>query len=437
VPPYDADAYAYEGAPTDPRRSSSYARRARNGRNGSGTGGLIRFLIFALVLGGFVLLVLLTALRPIAGDALVGWAYDNPGALRVPFVEQLVRERLGSALTTAPSANDDEVAFNVREGDTIPAVAARLADQGFVSDPRAFVLEATVADLAPHLEAGDFSLARSMTAAELVRGLRENRITIVIVSKTFRESLRIDQMATLIQTWEEPLAVDAEEFRTIATSPPTDLLADYPWLTSGGLPEGASLEGYLFPSTYDLLPETTSEELIRMMLDEFAGQVGEEVAGAEGFFSRLTLASIVEREAKAEEERPLIAGTYQNRIDADGPLRLLQADPTVFYALDSVALRELPFEQWVDFRFWDPPGVPLAEVPLPEELEGYNTYRQIGLPPGPICSPGITSIDAALTPDTDDGYYFFVAIPDDPERKHDFSKTFEEHQQKLREYGYL
>jgi UPF0755 protein len=366
----------------------------------------------------------------------VGWAYDNPGALRIPFVADMVRERLGPALTAPVSDDATEVTFTVREGDTVRTVATRLADQGLVADARAFIFQATVDNLQPRLKAGDFRLARNMTPGEIVTGLVENEIVIVIVRKTFRESLRIDQMAAFIQTWEEDLSVDAAEFRELTTSPPAELLEDYPWLGTSGLPEGASLEGYLFPATYELLPETTTEDLVRAMLDRFVEQVGEERLADASFYQRLTLASIVEREAKLEEERPLVAGVYQNRLEASGPLELLQADPTVFYALDTVALAELPFDEWRTFTFWEPPGVRLADVELPPELEGYNTYRTKGLPPTPICSPGLSSIEAALAPDTGDGYYFFVAIPDQG-GAHDFSKTFEEHQQKLREYGYL
>lgn len=431
---YDDDELAYEPRwSSDPRRSGN-GRRNRGG--GSGVAGFVKFLIFAIVLAAMVLTVLFTVLRPLVSDALVGWAYDNPAALRVPFVAGLVRERLGPALDRAPSTDASDVTFTVREGDNVAAVASRLEEQGLVSDSRAFVFQATVDELAPKLEAGNFRLAKNMTPAQLVRGLVENRVVITVVPKTFRESLRIDQMAALIQTWEEELGVDAQEFRDLATEPPAELLADYPWLQSGGLPEGASLEGYLFPSTYDLRPESTAEDLIRMMLDQFLEEVGEERAADPTFYERLTLASIVEREAQLDEERALIAGVYQNRLDGSGSEQILNADPTVFYALDTVALADLPFDEWTQYAFWDPPGVPLADVELPEELERYNTYRNRGLPPGPISAPGIASIEAALAPDTDDGFMYFVAIPDGS-GTHDFSKTFEEHQRKLREYGFL
>jgi UPF0755 protein len=440
--PYAEEHYAYEPPqPLDPRvRDGGYGYGNGGGRRrGGGLVGLLKFVLFVAILGGVVLVGLLTVMRPLVADAVVGWAYDNPGALRIPFVADMVRERLGPALTSAPSDDPADVTFVVRQGDTVRTVAARLAEQGFVSDARAFIFQATLDNLQPRLEAGNFRLARDMTPRELVTGLVENRIVVVIIRKTFRESLRIDQMATLIQTWEEEgeLSIDAAEFRELATNPSTELLADYPWLQSGGLPDGASLEGYLFPSTYDLRPTTSAEQLVRMMLDKFVLEVGLERASQATFFERLTLASIVEREAQLDEERPLIAGAYQNRLDGSGSEQVLAADPTVIYAADTVALAEIPFEDWTGYTFWTvPQGSTLAELPLPIELEGYNTYRNRGLPPGPICAPGLASIEAALAPDTEDGYKFFVAIPDGG-GQHDFSKTFEEHQQKLRQYGYL
>ncbi len=418
----------------DPRRASP-ERRPRD-RGGSGLVGLLRFVVFAVVLGALVIAVLFTALRPIVADSLVGWGYDNPAALRIPFVADLVRERLGTALTEAPSEDSADVTFTVRDGDTVAEVANRLEAEGLVSDSRAFVFQATMRDLAPRLEAGDFRVARNMTPDELVTALIDNRITVVVVSKTFREALRIDQMAALIQTWEEDLSVDAQEFRDLAMEPTPELLADYPWLGASGLPDGASLEGYLFPASYDLVQDTTAEELIRMMLDRFVEQVGRERVAQATFYERLTLASIVEKEAQVPEERPLIAGVYENRLNGSGPEQILNADPTVFYALDTLALRELPFERWTEYAFWVPPGVPLAEVQLPEDLAPYNTYAVRGLPPGPICSPGLSSIEAALDPDTEAGYFYFLAIPDGG-GKHVFAKTIEEHNENRRKYGYL
>jgi cell division protein YceG involved in septum cleavage len=116
--------------------------------------------------------------------------------------------------------------------------------------------------------------------------------------------------------------------------------------------------------------------------------------------------------------------------------KLLNADPTVIYANDTVQLDALDFSLWKDYRFWTTPEIALRNVPLPESLMGYQTYTQPGLIPGPIATPTLASIDAALHPDTADKYLYFVAIPDGG-GKHAFAKTAKQHQANLKKYGYI
>ena len=164
-----------------------------------------------------------------------------------------------------------------------------------------------------------------------------------------------------------------------------------------------SLEGFLWPASYKVLPDTTADELVRLMLDNFIKNVGEErlaVPKDRGldFYGVLTLASIVEREAVLDEERALIAGVYQNRIDGLPGIKnkILNADPTVIYANDTVELSKIAFDEWQKYVFWTLPDVPMKEVVLPPELTGYQTYINAGLIPGPIATPTLASIDAAL-----------------------------------------
>jgi UPF0755 protein len=240
--------------------------------------------------------------------------------------------------------------------------------------------------------------------------------------------------------------MDPAEFYELASEPSTVLLDDYPWLQTilAQAPEGVnpSLEGFLWPGTYRVLPDTTPEELIRLMLDAFIAQVGEDrliVPESRGltFYQVMTLASIVEREAVLAAEKPKIAGVYQNRILGVPGVKnkLLNADPTVIYAADTVALRELAFEEWQNYRFWDVPDVAMRDVPLPEELLGFQTYGQPGLPPWPICTPTVGSIDAALAPDIEEGFIYFLAT-NDGTGSHAFARTAEEHQENREKYGY-
>ncbi len=440
--PYEPDAYA--GA--DDYRMDPYAaqgRGGRNGRRGNGGGGgilgVLKFLVFALVLGAVVLAVGLTVLRPVVNSTVVGWAADNPSALNLPFVADIVREDLGDRLTKAASADEAQVPFAVEAGDTASTIAERLEEEGLLLDRRSFVFIAHERDLAGSLRAGDYLLRRNQTPEEMVTALL-NPPAIPVVAIDLRQGLRLEQITAKLQTV-EGLEMDVEAFYELVKHPPADLIAEYPWLRTvlRDAPEGASLEGFLWPGTYRVLPDTTADEFVRILLDGFAVNVGARLQVPEErgltFYQVLTLASIVQKEAALDEERPLIAGAYQNRLDGKIETRLLNADPTVIYGVDTVELDALPFDDWQRYSFWNIPDTPLAEITFPEGMEGFNTYVVPGLPPGPIATPSLASIDAALEPDTEEGYVYFVAIPDGG-GAHAFARSYAEHQENLEKYGY-
>ncbi len=439
--PYDEDAYATEAMSVYPDPARYGGRGSRGGRGGShGFLGLVKFLIFAFVLAGIVLVVSLTALRPVVNSTVLSWAAENPAALQLPFVKDLVREDLGAALVTPASTDPAQVEFVVEAGDTASTIAARLADEGLLVDPRTFVFTAIDQDLTGDLQVGTFVLRKNMTPEQLVQALLAAP-EIKYVDIGLRTGLRLEQITAKLQTL--PLDMDPQDFYDLAKKPTAALLADYPWLKEilADAPKGASLEGFLWPATYRVLPDTTADELIRLMLDGFYENVGEDrlnVPKERGlpFYQVLTLASIVEREAVLDDERPTIAGVYQNRIDGyKGIAPILNSDPTVFYAIDTMKLAKMPFDDWQKYVFWTPPGTPLADIAVTKALQGYQTYQTAGLIPGPIATPSLPSIDAALEPNVADGYIYFVAIPDGG-GAHDFAKSYKEHQANLKKYGY-
>ncbi len=435
-----ADAPAPSRPAQRPRRAgtvSAYevANRRPGGRLG-GMGGLLRFLVFLGIAAAVVLLLVGTVLRPIARSLVVGAADANPGALSIPFVADFVREDLGDALTAPASDDATEVEFTIDSGETASGIAERLAADGLLRDPRAFLLIAIEKDLAGALDAGTFLVRRNLTPEQLVGTLLEAKDPSIVLQ--LRTGLRLEQITAYLQARPPEIAsleMDAAAFLELVRNPPADLVADYPWLD---LPAGATLEGYLAGGAYRVLPDETPEELVRKMLDRFAEEGGvDRVAAAREagrpFSEVLALASLVERETPLDEERARVAGVYQNRLDEG---MLLQADPTVIWGVDLLSLADLPLERWPDFSFWNVPGEPLASIEFPKRIAGYQTYREPGLIPGPIATPTMASIDAALAPDTSKGYRYFVAIPGG-DGKHDFSKTYEQHLQKLRKYGYV
>jgi UPF0755 protein len=176
------------------------------------------------------------------------------------------------------------------------------------------------------------------------------------------------------------------------------------------------------------------------MLDGFKAAIGDRLdvpkARGRSFYEILTLAAMVEREAVVNDERATIAGVFENRLHRLRKIApVLASDPTVFYAVDTLKLAALDIAQWKTYAFWNVPDQPLRTIELPPDLLGYQTYTQAGLPPGPICTPTIASIDAALQPDTKSGYLFFLAKKDGS-NTHAFARTKEEHDANRKKYGY-
>jgi UPF0755 protein len=424
----------------------SAANRARtrygySGQQGIGVGGAVRFLAFAVILAVLVLGALLTVLRPLARAGVIGWAYDNPAALRVPFVADLVREDLGTLLTQPAGTDASAVEFDVNSGDTVQTLAPRLAAAHLIRDQRAFVFEAIEQGLPSKLLAGAYLLQRTMTPSQVVSGLVEGRMIVRTTTVTFREGLRLEQMTAKLQTIQT--GVDPREFYDLVEHPPASFLADFAWLD---LPQGRSLEGYLYPATYTLVVQapsslekpTSAEDLVRQMLKKFHDVAGDlmTVPKARGmtFYQVLKLASLVEREVQVDSERPLIAGVYQNRLNGfHGVPKLLEADPTIFYVNDTLQLESMPFDQWQTYVFWAKLKDQLPAT-LPPALAGYNTYTHSGLMPGPICSPTVASITASLTPDTATGYLWFIAKGDGSGTSA-FAKTIAEYQANLKKYA--
>jgi UPF0755 protein len=432
---------------SDGRGAPPRVSRSRRSTAGLRVPGFIRFLLFSGLLGAFVLVMLLTALRPLVRAGVVAWAWDNPSWItRIGFVEDLVREDLGDAISRPNPGDATEALFEVQPNDTVFAIAPRLAQEGFIANERAFLFLALTSNLQPHLQAGTFLLRHDMPPDDVVVALVRGKVTIASVNVTFREGIRLEQMTALLETIDSQ--VDPKAFYELAKHPPAELLDAYPWLAEAGMPKGASLEGFLYPATYTLVTRssaggfqpTTAEDLIRMLLDKFYTEVGParmNVPESRGlsFYQVVTLASIVEHEAPLDEERPKIAGVYQNRLDGlKGVPKLLDADPTVIWAVDTVNLSKTPIEQWKDYFFWDVPKGKMADISLPKSLAGYQTYQRTGLIPGPIATPTVSSIDAALQPDTSGGYLYFVAIPGTGQ--HAFAKTLAEHNANLKKYGY-
>lgn len=424
--------------------TSSRGRRS-NGKGGFRLPGVLRFVLFAGGLAVLVLVVLLTALRPLVRAGVVGWAWDNPSAItRFPFVGDFVREDLGSAIDAPAGGDATAQVFTVNANDTIFLIAPRLMQDGFVTSEHAFLYAALTENLNTQLTAGDFVLTGNMTPDQVVTALIRDRVQVTTVKVTFREGLRIEQQTALLETITS--GVDPAAFYQLAKHPTQNLLADYPWLAEAGLPAGASLEGFLYPATYELVTSanggpykvTDAEGLIRMELDKFYAAIGQErmtVPKARGltFYQVLCLASIVQHETAQPDEKALVAGVYQNRLDRlRGFIPLLGSEPTVIYARDTDSLAKIPIEEWKTFFFWEAIKTKIADLQVSKAMQPWQTYQVTGLIPGPISTPTEIDIDAALKPDQKAGYLYFLALPNSG--KNIFAKTLAEQTANIHKY---
>ncbi|MCU0505343.1 MAG: endolytic transglycosylase MltG [Chloroflexi bacterium] len=429
----------------DPVARARAARRLRDGgprrRDRAGRGiGVIAGLgvvaaVFVLV-GGFIFM---TVLRPAAAGFVTGMAYDSPSLLGIGWIADLVAEDLGPSLTQPAGTDTKDVAFTVNSGDTAATIAARLADAGLLADPRAFVYLALQKDLSTQFQAGDFTLRSTMTPEQIASALTAPAPTIPTGIVSVRTGLRLEQIAALLEAQRDAtagtrLSIAAKDFLDVTRKPSAALLADYPWLE---LPKGATLEGFLAAGDYQLPLDATAEDLVRAMLDRFYAEVGVDrmaVPKERGlsFYEVLTLASIVEIEAKYPEEKAKIAGVLQNRLTKTKAetAGFLGSDVTTIYALDTQKLSKLALAKWPGYVFWQPLEAHAA-TKLSAANAAYDTYTTKGLPPGPIDTPTLTSIDAALTPDTKGGYLYFLAKKDGTTV---FAKTYAEHQKNIAKY---
>ncbi len=310
--------------------------------------------------------------------------------------------------------NGELVAFHVDLGETGRSISERLQDMGLIRDASLFRLYLRLNNLEQKLEAGDFELSAAMNVPQIAEALQQARREDILVR--IPEGKRAEEIA---QALEDAGVVDAADFLAAVRTGDTALLGlpDYPLLQDK--PPGASFEGYLFPDTYRIPVNATPADILRQMFDNLESKIDQKdrdavAAGGRTFYQVLILASIVEREAARDDERPLIASTYLNRL---GPtcenevFGYLAADPTVQYAMGYD-----PEQQ----TWW--PTVPDVEDYL-KVNSPYNTYLYPGLPPGPISNPGLASIKAAIYP-AQTTYCYFVATGDGG---HVFSETGAEH----------
>ncbi len=305
-------------------------------------------------------------------------------------------------------ATPEPSSVNIVQGDSAAVIGRRLLNGEAIRSQSRFELLALLLGWEGRLEPGSYSFEAGLTTFEILRRIHFGETSPLRV--VIPEGLRVEQVTERLT---QAGVVDHDSFADALAAVAEDTEAVS---LAARRPSGTSLEGYLFPSAYSFPLGTTAEDVLRLMLlrfnDSLTPQLWEQINGTgRSLHEILTIASIIEREVVEESERVLVSAVIWNRLKAG---MLLQMDSTVQYAVGST-------------QEWWKRDLTIEDLAMESR---YNTYVVSGLPPTPIASPGLASIEAAANP-ANVPYLFFVARGDGT---HAFAVTYEEHQANVERY---
>lgn len=334
-------------------------------------------------------------------------------------VGTLLLRELQAANVAAEQTPTEPVLIEIVAGDTTSDIATKLAAAGLIRQPILFTSLVRANGYDEQLRTGLYVFAPGTSMSEMLAILRQGSTAEVEV--TIPEGLRLEEVA---ERFSLASSYTTEEFLAVARDGAA-FKDDYFLLSS--LPDGASLEGYLFPDTYNISATATPEETVRMLLDNFNRRYStierEVLVPNASVHDIVTMASIVQREAARTDEMPLIAAVFWNRLEPANAAETgggkLQADPTVQYALGYSEVEET----------WWRKNLSVGDLTMDNP---YNTRINNGLPPGPISNPGLDALRGAARPAEEDYLYFVASCAGDG--THNFARTLGEFQDYEAEY---
>jgi UPF0755 protein len=299
--------------------------------------------------------------------------------------------------------------ISIPKGASTRTVQLILEENKILPKASSFSFAAKLLGLSKNIQAGKYGLSPADPLFMILFKLRRGEVIEPAVRRvkiTFPEGTSIYKMAQILR---KDRVSDPDKFEALVEEGITEEVRLKHWAIFKYIPS-ESLEGYLYPDTYWFFENTPVKEIVELMVSRFEEMVlplwkSNSSKTSFTLHEVLTLASIIEKEAKNPAERAIISSVFHNRLKSDMPLA---ADPTVKYALEKPTKRVYFKQLSVDSL--------------------YNTYKRKGLPPGPICNPGIESIKAAIFPAKTD-YYYFVA---DKKGSHIFSRTLSQHQKAIK-----
>lgn len=324
----------------------------------------------------------------------------------IATVMAYLNSRSQDTAQTSSITAGEHIKVTIPSGANAARIAQLLVQEHVISDGKAFLSAIQKQDVASKIKSGTYELVAGSDYQQLIdrliQGPNSSENALVVP-----EGFTVDKLADLVS---QQFGISRDDF--LAQAKASNYVDEFPFLKDA---QNDSLEGFLWPKTYDFSSTTpTSDAIIKLMLTQYKTETANlDFEGAQqnikqqygitmSRYDFIKLASIIEKEALIDEDRPLIASVMFNRLKADMPL---QSDATMGY-------------------------VTKGKV-TPQDLKSdspYNTQYKKGFPPTPICSPGMASLSAAMLPATTDNYYFWIT-----KDEHKFSKNYDEHLQAIKE----
>ncbi len=316
--------------------------------------------------------------------------------------------------TTRPNSSDStKISFEVKIGETAESVAKKLSDNNLISSADLFLFYVKRSDQSKKIKAGNFLIAKNLSFDQILDILNDPKEKVTKVF--FAEGLRSDEIAEALENIfikEDKTNFSKKEFLDIVKNPTKYNLNSV--IVTKYLPKGKSLEGFLFPDTYQVDPKSTALDLVKKFLSNFETRfvsIYEASNKKYSMYDTVNLASIIEREAKGEEEKKNVADILIKRLDGKG-------DGTKLLAVDAPFLYELKNWKYV------------ITNETKAKDSGYNTYKNPGLPATPISNPGLDALSSVLNPTKND-YLFYLHGVDGVIR---YAKTLGDHTRNIRCY---
>lgn len=278
-------------------------------------------------------------------------------------------------LFLAPSNNSEKISFMINKGSSISLIGNNLEKAGLIKNSTVFRFYVQLTGVQNKIQAGEFDLSKNLTLNQIIEKLKKGPTEILI---TIPEGLRREEVA--------------ERYK-VALKKDESFVNEFLQLTNGK-------EGYLYPESYLFPKDASASQIVNRMLKTFDSKVKDVT------FEQLTMASLLERETFSDSEKSIVAGILYKRIENDWPL---QVDATLQYIKGN----------------WKPVYSQDKELVSP-----FNTYKNLGLPPSPICNPSLSSIEAAINPENSEYWYY---IHDNDANIH-FAKDLSEHNANIAKY---